>query len=266
MPLNNPIHNLSIAVTAQNPAFSCRARDLAGKLQIPFTKNGGKYQWLLYFSENGIGLIHQGSPQVKGCIRVDFTDAQALYRRKQAKKEILAQAVGCKKGKTLSVVDGTGGLGRDSFILATAGCRVTVFERHPVIAALLADGLTRANATPLTRDISRYIHLINDNFVSFRQYHQDLGHVDVVYLDPMFPARKKSAKVKKELQTLQMLAEIEDDFTPLLHTALSMAVNRVVVKRPRKAPPLTNIVPSHSINAKTIRFDVYIINNLPAVA
>ncbi len=264
MPFNNPIRNLCIAVTAQNPAFSCTARDLAGKMQIPFTKDGGQYQWLLHFSKKGLSLIHQGNPQVKGCIRVDFTNAQALYRRKQAKKEMLAQAVGCKKGKTLSVIDGTGGLGRDSFILATAGCRVTVFERHPVIAALLADGLTRANATPLTRDISRHIHLINDNFISVRQYQQHLRHVDAVYLDPMFPARKKTAKVKKELQTLQMLAEKEDDSTPLLHTALSMAVNRVVVKRPRKAPPLTSIIPSHSINAKKIRFDVYIINNLPA--
>jgi len=82
--------------------------------------------------------------------------------------------------------------------------------------------------------------------------------VDVVYLDPMFPARRKSARVKKELQILQMLAVNSTPHEQLLEAALASAGNRVVVKRPRKAPPLTSRSPSHSLSGKTIRFDVYI--------
>ena len=82
--------------------------------------------------------------------------------------------------------------------------------------------------------------------------------VDVVYLDPMFPERRKSAQVKKELQMLQMLATCEPSPEHLLTAALATAAKRVVVKRPRRAPCFTTRSPSHSLSGKTIRFDVYI--------
>jgi 16S rRNA (guanine1516-N2)-methyltransferase len=46
------------------------------------------------------------------------------------------------------VIDGTAGLGKDAFVLAGLGCKVTLVERHPVVVALLADGLARAWQDP----------------------------------------------------------------------------------------------------------------------
>ncbi|RWX50461.1 putative SAM-dependent methyltransferase, partial [Candidatus Electrothrix marina] len=153
---------------------------------------------------------------------------------------------------------------------AAAGHRVHIFERQPVIAALLADGLARAAAHPETAEISRRIRLTVGDAVPALEVMQETGAgekgedceggegVDVVYLDPMFPERRKSALVKKELQLLQLLAHLDSSPEKLLESALEAATRRVVVKRPMKAPFLTDLSPSHSLSGKTVRFDVYL--------
>ena len=84
------------------------------------------------------------------------------------------------------------------------------------------------------------------------------GSTDVVYLDPMFPSRRKSARVKKEMWLFQQLLEAGDTSEGLLDAALAAAGKRVVVKRPAKAPPLGDRTPAFQLPGKTVRFDVYL--------
>ncbi|WP_181919214.1 class I SAM-dependent methyltransferase [Alkalilimnicola ehrlichii] len=83
-------------------------------------------------------------PHAPGAVYVDF--GKFGYRRRQGslKKEAIARACGLKGDRTLEVLDATAGLGKDAFILAALGARVTLVERSPVITALLDDGLQRA--------------------------------------------------------------------------------------------------------------------------
>ncbi|XOF32792.1 MAG: class I SAM-dependent methyltransferase [Candidatus Electrothrix sp. YB6] len=251
-----------------DPVLRTWAEQLALQLDLPLTyshKMTGEYHLMLRVGEQGLELVKPADPHLNGPVRVDFTAGRAAFRRKQQKKELLLRAAGCKKGVALNVIDATGGLGRDSFLLAAAGCRVQVFEQQPVIAALLAEGLERAAAHPETAAIAGRIRLTVGDAVTALQAMQadEEGKgrtgkaVDVVYIDPMFPERKKSALVKKELQMLQMLAVPEAAPERLLAAALGTATNRVVVKRPLKAPFLTARSPSHSLAGKTVRFDVY---------
>lgn len=60
---------------------------------------------------------------------------------------------------------------------------------------------------------------------------------DVVYLDPMYPHRQKSALVKKEMRVFQSLVGNDDDADSLLIPAMTIAKRRVVVKRPNYASP-----------------------------
>ncbi len=250
---------VDIAVAAHTPLQSAEAEKLAARLNLPLAGPEQQYQLLLRCSKNGLALIKQGDPNLKGPVRVDFTGGPSAYRRRQQKRELLIRAVGCKPAAPLAVVDGTGGLGRDSFMLAAAGCQVWIFEREPVVAALLADGLQRALDHPETAEISKRICLHNCDTVSALQDMQQRDEaVDVVYLDPMFPERQKTARVKKELQILQILAEENTHPDRLMEAALAAAAQRVVVKRPRRAPYLTNLHPSHSLGGKTIRFDIYL--------
>ena len=250
-----------IAVTAHTPAQIAEAEKLAAELDLPIARPEEHYQLLLRYTSIGLELLKPDDPNLAGPVRVDFTNGRSAFRRRQQKQELLVRAVGFKAGKPLSVLDGTGGLGRDSFILAAAGCRVQVFEREPVVAALLADGLKRALIHPETAEITQRIQLTTGDVVPTLEKMQRTGQqVDVIYLDPMFPERQKSARVKKELQILQMLAAADPSPERLLKAALTAAAGRVVIKRPRKAPCFTRLTPSHSLTGKTIRFDVYIIN------
>ena len=210
---------------------------------------------------DGLALLKPDDAEMKGAVRADFTAGRAAFRRKQRKKELLVRAMGGKGGAALNIIDATGGLGRDSFLLAAAGHRVHIFERHPVVAALLADGLERATVHPETSGICARIRLTAGDAVPaleiLRAERAGEG-VDAVYLDPMFPERRKSALVKKELQILQLLAEQDADPERLLAAALKAAAQRVVVKRPLKAPHLTDRSPSYSLTGRTVRFDVYL--------
>lgn len=253
--------NPDIAVAAHTPAQDGEAEKLAAQLDLQVARPGRQYQLLLRCSKTGLALVKPGDPNLAGPVKVEFIGGQSAFRRRRQKKELLVRAVGYKAAAPPSVLDGTGGLGRDCFIMAAAGCRVLVYEREPIVAALLADGLKRALNHPDTLKIARRIRLTTGNTVSALQEMQRTGQkIDVVYLDPMFPERQKTARVKKELQMLQILATTDTHPEQLFKAALTVAGKRVVVKRPRKAPCLTSLSPSHSLTGKTIRFDVYITN------
>ncbi|NDL64585.1 16S rRNA (guanine(1516)-N(2))-methyltransferase RsmJ [Acerihabitans arboris] len=193
-----------------------------------------------------------------GAIFVDFTGGVMAHRRRfgGGRGEAIARAVGVK-GKTLpDVVDATAGLGRDAFVLASLGCRVRMFERHPVVAALLDDGLQRAYDDPEVGEWLRgRLTLVHGSSLTGLADLQP--RPDVVYLDPMFPHRQKSALVKKEMRVFQSLVGADEDAGQLLAPARALATRRVVVKRPDYAPPLAAIAAQAHLTTKNHRFDIY---------
>ncbi len=200
-----------------------------------------------------------------GAVYVDFVDGAVAHRRKfgGGRGQSIAKAVGLKSGAMPTVVDATAGLGRDAFVLASLGCKVTLIERSPVVAALLQDGLARAAQDPeIGSWVSERMHLLQgpavDNLLALSE------RPDVIYLDPMFPHKQKSALVKKEMRVFQSLVGPDLDADALLPAALKMANKRVVVKRPAYAGWLNEHKPSMAIETKGNRFDVYVMAALVA--
>jgi 16S rRNA (guanine1516-N2)-methyltransferase len=150
-------------------------------------------------------------------------------------------------------------------VLASLGCEVTLVERHPVVAALLADGLERAYQDP---DIGQWMQqrMILSQYSHISELLAANGQkVNVVYLDPMYPHREKSALVKKDMRTFQSLVGADLDASTLLEPALQLADKRVVVKRPDYAEPMADKPPTMVIATKKNRFDVYITALKPAL-
>lgn len=200
-----------------------------------------------------------------GAVYVDFVDGAVAHRRKfgGGRGQSIAKAVGLKSGAMPTVVDATAGLGRDAFVLASLGCKVTLIERSPVVAALLQDGLARAAQDPeIGSWVSERMHLLQgpavDNLLALSE------RPEVIYLDPMFPHKQKSALVKKEMRVFQSLVGPDLDADALLPAALKMANKRVVVKRPAYAGWLNEHKPSMAIETKGNRFDVYVMAALVA--
>jgi len=193
-----------------------------------------------------------------GGIFVDFVSGAMAHRRKfgGGRGEAVAKAVGIKSGYLPDVIDATAGLGRDAFVLASLGCRVRMLERHPVVAALLEDGLRRgyedAEIGGWLRERLTLLHVVSQQALS------DITPApDVVYLDPMYPHRQKSAMVKKEMRVFQSLVGPDEDADALLEPARQLAKKRIVVKRPDYAPPLAGVVTQDAVVTKSHRFDIY---------
>ena len=203
--------------------------------------------------EQGIVLHSVGD---KGSVWVDFTSGTAQHRRLHGGGELLAKAVG--RSKQPAVWDATGGLGRDSFVLAGLGLNVHIFERHPAVYCLLADGLARALLHPDTAETASRLTLHHADAAEYMsRLAAEIGRPQVVYLDPMYPERRKSAAVKKEMAFFHELVGTAQNDATLLDAALATATARVVVKRPRLGDFLCGRQPDYQYTGKSTRFDVY---------
>ncbi|MCS5709832.1 class I SAM-dependent methyltransferase [Candidatus Berkiella aquae] len=196
-------------------------------------------------------------------MRVDFADSRLRYRLQhlQGTNELIAKAIGLKKNGPCTVFDTTAGLGKESFLMAALGCEVTLFERNPTVAASLQEGLLQAKNQP---DLAPIIARMHFKAMCAIQYLRDNPQVTpaVIYCDPMFPGRTKSALVKKEMQWLQTLVNPDEDSETLIELSLTRATQRVVVKRPVNAPWLIR-KPDFDYRGRSHRFDVYILHPAP---
>lgn len=223
-----------------------------------FTGEAGPFQ--LQLTDKHLQLVQTNEPAT-GAVYVDFIGGAVGHRRRfgGGRGQPIAKAVGLKGGHNPDVLDATGGLGRDAFVLASLGCNVQIIERSPVIAALLEDGLARARQDEeIGHWVAQRLHLVHAEAVSWMNQLSESEFPEVVYLDPMFPHRQKSARVKKEMRLLQELLGGDSDAAELLPAALRIARKRVVVKRPDFAPNLADRAPTMSIKSKKHRYDVYV--------
>lgn len=173
--------------------------------------------------------------------------------------------MGLKSGNTPSVLDATAGLAGDAFVLATLGCPMTLIERSPIIFTLIENAVERASLNEkFSPIISQGFNLINQDAVDYmsNQLEGSDDQPDVIYIDPMYPERKKSALVKKDMQILQRLHDEDEKTSELLETALQYAKKRVVVKRPSHAESLSSRKPNTCIKSKKTRYDIYTIEKM----
>ncbi|MCW9717262.1 class I SAM-dependent methyltransferase [Avibacterium sp. 21-599] len=215
---------------------------------------------LVQTEQNGVARLELrklDEPKL-GAVYVDFVSGTMAHRRKfgGGRGEAIAKAVGIKKDYLPTLIDATAGLGRDAFVLAAIGCQVRLVERHPVVYLLLQDGLQRAyQDAEIGAMMQQNMQLLPVKQIG--DLAQQGIQADVVYLDPMYPHKTKSALVKKEMRVFQHLVGADEDADALLAPALQIAQKRVVVKRPDYAEFLAQKTPHFSRETKNHRFDIY---------
>ena len=252
----------TIAVTAESPADLAAAVALATDLALPLAADLViPPTHLLILTEQRLELRQLGA-DAPGPVYVDFIVGTAAHRRQfgGGRGQPLARAVGLKGGALPTVIDATAGLGQDAFVLASLGCRVQLVERSPIITALLRDGLQRAAQDPeIGSWVRERLSLCQADGREYLRSLREDQRPEVVYLDPMYPHRRKTALAGKEMRLLRQLVGDDHDAPELLAAALTGARRRVVVKRPRHAPALIGSPPDAQIVAPHTRFDLYLI-------
>lgn len=255
------MHTPSLCIACTDPSRKDQAEALAKQTGLPLLDHrSNDFELQLVFGGDYVELFDTA---LNTAIHVDFIEG-ALAHRQQfggGRGQAIARAIGLKHGITPSVLDITAGLARDAFILASLDCRLTLVEQSPILFTLVEDGIRRGLANADSAIILKnFMNLVNADSVLYMEHMDRETRPDVIYIDPMYPERKKSALVKKDMQILQRLLGKDHDAKRLLKTALECAGNRVVVKRPIHAEPVGNIEADTSISSKKTRFDVYLVN------
>lgn len=240
---------------AEAPQDAARAGKLADELKVDAVsdprRTEGESVWLV-LNEKGLALT-DGTMTVSA----DMTPMIPRLRQDRLGSELLVKAAGkIKDGTSPLAVDMAAGFGEDALLLAAAGYRVIMYEREPVIAALLADALARAEEIPqLAGTISRLCLCREDSLLAMAHLKETPA---VIYLDPMFPVKKKSGLTGKKFQLLHRMAGPCDEEEEMLRASWNACPGRIVVKRPLKGPYLAGIRPSWTLRGKTVRYDCLI--------
>jgi len=220
-------------------------------------------QWLSFLKKNNFDFSMINRIEVAGSapviydrdgrkFQIDFMNDSRNYRRKKSglKKELISRALGGGRFG-LDVLDLSAGLGIDSVFLTQLGYRVTALERHPLIYLCLQQALEQCPNSAL-----KFMHADAAQFLKSQP-----GPFRVIYFDPMFPDKKKSALPKQEMVFFREMVGDDADAQEVLHAALSaVGVERIVVKRPVSAPVLFG-QPQSVFEGKLVRFDVYGVKN-----
>jgi len=232
------------------------AKQLSLQLSLPFSPLDSEQLQLILTTQH----LEIRAPELGNPIFIDFEHGKNAHRRQfgGGRGQPLAKAIGLKKGATPSIIDATAGFGRDAFVLANLGCEIRLIERQVLISHLLEDALHRASTNPDLQDVIDRMSLIKQDAVSYIEQLGQQDCPDVIYMDPMYPSREKSALVKKDMRLLHQLAGSDTDSEQLLTTARSKALKRVVVKRPKSAPFVGKQKPATSIESKNTRYDIYL--------
>ena len=217
--------------------------------------------------------------------------------------DLLLQALAPQRIQGGAVLyDLTAGWAQDSLLLATTRgvSQVVMVERDPIVACMLQDALRRVTCIaqlllPTTSTgawkqravtLQDKLHLCVGDARDILQnlllcpttdQQQQLPRPDIIYLDPMFPPRTKTAAVKKGMQILHGLflplddgstTDVDDtkpqdtEEADLLQLAYRATNVKVVVKRPIQAATLggdhCHLKPSHVVEGSINRWDIYV--------
>ncbi len=259
---------VTIAISADKGIPKAQLDLLSKQTSLPLLNKQIQADYLLHIKTEHLELQKVEAKTRKktkkiASIFADFTTGKMQHRRLHGggKGQNIAKAVGLHKIQNPRVLDLTAGMGSDAFVLASLGCELMLVERNAVIHALLNDALKRANLSSdqQLQEILARISLINKDALDVLAGldHNDLP--DVIYFDPMFPEKTKSAQVKKEMQFFHDIVGSDTDSEALFLKALSKAKKRIVVKRPRLAETITKqLKPDFVISGKSTRYDVYL--------
>jgi 16S rRNA (guanine1516-N2)-methyltransferase len=236
-------------------------QQLAIKLDIPLISsqalNLDSQLFFLSWRDDCLSLLDRESINKRG-LTVEIDHRRGEQRSWPiAKSGALAQALG---RKTRTVVDATAGWGQDSLAMFRMGYEVLSIERSPMMAALLADGFSRLAKLEWMQHLKlESPQLLVGSAIDILE--QLPIQPDCIYLDPMFPPkRKKSALAKKSIEVLRDIVGDDADKEQLFAAAFKIAGKRVVVKSPDYAEPLGG-KPSESFHGKLLRYDVYLTQN-----
>ncbi|MDR4493122.1 MAG: class I SAM-dependent methyltransferase [Nitrospirales bacterium] len=210
--------------------------------------------FILHKQDEHLQLIDQDEPSLTPFV-IDFVSGKLDYRRKygHAGGEAISETVGIKKGQ------------RPNVGCRRVGSRCVCVGHHGMPRAYdrtLGHHWPTSGRHAGAREDKKIGKLIHEKLsLTCGDSQQVLLEVpfepEVIYLDPMFPQKEKSALVKKDMRILQTVVEPDGDANALLKLAMTIATKA----GSREAPGLCQLLavsPPDLHQNKKHRFDIYL--------
>ena len=191
-------------------------------------------------------LSYDGQHMTNSFIKGKFASRIKGYQSER----LMKKAFKINKNKTLKVLDGTGGLGHDSFILALLGVDVTYVEVNKGLCILFEEALRNLPNTEYFNSTKNRITIINADSKDLCDIDDEF---DVLYLDPMFKSKKRLAR-NKEMTFMSRYLKDQMDIDEKYF--LDTNISRKIIKR--EASYKSKFAADLEIKGKSIRFDVYL--------
>jgi 16S rRNA (guanine1516-N2)-methyltransferase len=251
-------YQTKLAVLFEGSGDASKFEELSERLNVPLRQSTEQNSEAFFLTwRDGCLKLLDKELLKKGGLSVDIEPRNGEQRSYPAPKEgAFSQAIG---RKTKTVIDATTGWAQDSLCLFRMGYEVRCIERSLIMMALLNDAFERLALESWVQklELSPPILMYGNAIELLKNLEMP---PDCIYLDPMFPhKRKKSALSKKSMTILQELVGEDLDKTELFEAAFTATAKRVVVKSPDYAEPLGG-KPSESFSGKLLRYDVYLKN------
>ncbi|NLK85376.1 MAG: class I SAM-dependent methyltransferase [Aeromonadales bacterium] len=244
-------------------ALASKAKEVAELIATEGLKFESQEEMVVKVADEA--TIHFDNSMMGNCFCIDFTSQKLLWRLNHSGKssEAVCRAVIGKLENPI-VFDATAGLGRESLILQSAGAQVYMFERNPIIWLLLNSAINKAqNENAFVSSLKHGLPVLTQlgSIKTQLEKGNTIPAPDVIYYDPMFPSRTKSALVKKDMRVFHELIGADEDTLEYANYLCTVAKHHVVVKRPSNEEPLNlNIRRSSFVDGKACRFDCYYTN------
>ena len=230
--------------------------------QLETLQLSSEYDFLITEMNSNLVLLEcvsglRKSKYISHQIDIDMFVNQQVSSFPASKKSIFSQALG---RKTQSIIDATGGWLGDTLRMCSQNYQVNVFERHWLLQGFATYACEKLAKTEWAIKNQAPIPKIHKLDAIDALQNNDLK-ADCVYIDPMFPPkRKKSAVVRKSMNILHQIVGQDHDAEQLFAAAYDSGATRIVVKRPDYSEPLGAklVTPSETLSGKLVRYDVYL--------
>jgi 16S rRNA G966 N2-methylase RsmD len=221
-----------------------RAKKLSEKYNVPLINSESAET---YVSIDDQSILHSGNYKLEN----SFREGKFRARISQYQGEsLLKKAIGWQSTSQKHILDTTGGLGHDAFILALLGQKITVLEKNTGLCILIEEALNNLPNLPYFNHAKNNISVINNDS---RAFLSSAENFDVIYVDPMFNSKKK-LKRTKQMQFLDNYLEEYDDPSVEFYKS---NFKRLVIKKELRAAPSIKGCSAISFKGSSVRYDVY---------
>ena len=221
-----------------------RAKKLSEKYNVPLINSESAET---YVSIDNQSILHSGNYKLEN----SFSEGKFRARISQYQGEsLLKKAIGWQSTSQKHILDTTGGLGHDAFILALLGQKITVLEKNTGLCILIEEALNNLPNLSYFNDAKNNISVINNDS---RAFLSSAENFDVIYVDPMFNSKKKLKRTKQMQFLDNYLKEYDDPSVEFYKSNFK----RLVIKKELRAATSIKDCSAISFKGSSVRYDVY---------